>query len=136
LRFPLKILLIVLTETTRADGTSAAQRRSIVESATEEDSAMQSRLTTAAAVLAIVAGALVLPQQSRADDKRTDLDCSALFKELNTSNSGKMTEQEAAANPLSQGAFADPTIRAKGFMTDSDFKHACVGTEQKSDSGQ
>lgn len=98
---------------------------------------MRTRLTIAAAMMvAIGAGALGLPQQSHADDKRTDLDCSALFKQLNTSNSGKMTEQEAAANPLSQSAFADPTIRAKGFMTDADFKHACVGTEQKPDSGQ
>ena len=86
--------------------------------------------------VAIGAGSLALPPGSRAADKRTDLDCSALFKQLNTGNRGKMMSPQAAADPISERAFNGPAINEKGYLTDSAFKHAYVGTVQLPDCGQ
>ena len=81
------------------------------------------------------AGSLALPPGARAADKRTDLDCSALFKQLNTGNRGKMMSPQAAANSISERAFNGPAINEIGNLTDCAFKHACVGTAQLPDFG-
>jgi len=97
---------------------------------------MTSRLLTATVCVALATCALALPQLGHAADKRTDQDCAELFKQLNTSQNGKLDATEAAANPISQRAFNDPANHEKGYLTEGDFTAVCVGTEQTPASGQ
>ena len=85
------------------------------------------------AILAVTIGlavAVAVPQVSHADNRLTDADCTALFRQLNTDNSGQMTAAQAAANPISKQAFASTDIQKKGYMTESDFKNSCVGSDE------
>jgi hypothetical protein len=97
---------------------------------------MTNRLLSATVGVALAIGVLALPQIGHATDKRTDQDCAALFKELNTSKSGKLDATEAAANPISQRAFNDPANHEKGYLTEANFTAVCAGTEQTPASGQ
>ena len=97
---------------------------------------MTSRLFIATVSVALATCAFAVPQPGHAADKRTDQDCAALFKQLNTSKSGKLDAVEAAANPISQRAFNDPANHEKGYLTEGDFTAVCVGTDQTPASGQ
>jgi Ca2+-binding EF-hand superfamily protein len=77
-----------------------------------------------------VAIAVAVPQVSHADNRLTDADCTALFRQLNTDNSGQMTAAQAAANPIAKKAFANMDIQKKGYMTESDFRSSCVGSDE------
>jgi hypothetical protein len=85
---------------------------------------------------ATLALGLAVVQPASAADKRTDIDCAELFKQLNTSNSGQLSAAEAATNPLAQKAYSDPTVKDRGYLTQSEFNTVCVGSDQTPASGQ
>jgi len=74
------------------------------------------------------------PIVAHSAEKLTGRDCTQLFKQLNTSNNGHLTSTEAAAHPIGQKAFSDPAAQRKGFLTETEFNSACVGTDQASPS--
>jgi hypothetical protein len=97
---------------------------------------MTSRLLTATVGVALATCTLTLSQVGHATDKRTDQDCAELFKQLDTSKSGKLDATETAANPISQRAFNDPANHEKGYLAEADFTAVCAGTERTPASGQ
>ena len=74
--------------------------------------------------------AVAMPQVSHADSRLTDADCTALFRQLNTDNSGQLTAAQASANPIAKKAFGKTDVQKKGYMTESDFKASCVGSDE------
>ena len=97
---------------------------------------MDPRLRMAFAGAALALGIAATVQPASAADKRTDIDCAELFKQLNTSNSGQLSAAEAQSNPLARKAYSDPAVQQRGYLTQSEFNSVCVGSDQPPASGQ